>query len=128
MSDTDSKLSGWISVCRGIAACQPLSAQPRPPILQKTGVPQRSQSGCWRERHRKSDGDGSAGQTWLDMTYKSRDFLTPSFCSQLAFTYQIRSSDTILVQDSRNNTCILLILFGYDLKSIDSVLPGADSD
>lgn len=35
MSDTDSKLTGWISVCRGVPPCQPLSAHPVRPFHKR---------------------------------------------------------------------------------------------
>ena len=37
MSDTDSKLTGWISVCRGAPPCQPLSAHPVRPFHKRQG-------------------------------------------------------------------------------------------
>ncbi len=41
MSDTDSKLTGWISVCHSVPPCQPLSAQPVRPFYKR------------QERHRR---------------------------------------------------------------------------
>lgn len=35
MTDTDSKLTGWISVCHGVPPCQPLSAQPVRPFYNR---------------------------------------------------------------------------------------------
>lgn len=56
MSDTDSKLTGWISVYRGVPPCQPLSVQPVRPFLQKDRSATKEIENM-RDRERRGDGD-----------------------------------------------------------------------
>ncbi len=53
MSDTDSKLTGWISVCRGVPPCQPLSAQPVRPFYKR----QERHKGDGERESEREDGD-----------------------------------------------------------------------